>query len=91
LGKRTYDVISHTELRDIGTDCSYDPRDLVTKHRRRWNEIVSGEKQVRVTQPGRAHFDENFAPDGRGDVHVLEIEPATDCVEHKCLHAGVLK
>jgi hypothetical protein len=34
LRKRTYNVISHAELRDIGTDCSYDPCHLVTKHRR---------------------------------------------------------
>ena len=88
MGERTYDVISDTELRDVRTDCSHDPRDLVTKHRRRWNEIVSSEQHVGVTQPGRSHVDENFAPDGRGDVHVLEIEPATERVNHKRLHAS---
>jgi hypothetical protein len=29
---------------------------------------------------------ENFAPNGRGDLHILEVESATDCVEHKRLH-----
>ena len=43
-------------------------------------------KQVGVTQPGRLHVDENFATDRRGDVHVLEIKPVTECVQDKCLH-----
>ena len=43
LRERAYDVISDTDLRDIGTDCGHDPRDLVTKHRGCRNEIVSGE------------------------------------------------
>jgi hypothetical protein len=79
-------VISDTELRDVRPDRSHDPRDLVTQHRRRRHEIVSGEQQVGVTEPGCSHVDENFAPDRHGNVHVLEIKPATDRVEHKCLH-----
>jgi hypothetical protein len=79
-------VISDTELRDVRTHCSHDSRNLVTKHRRRWNDIVSSKKQVGVTQPGGLHLDENFAPNWRGDVHILEVEPATECVEYKRLH-----
>jgi hypothetical protein len=30
--------------RDIGTGCGHNPGYLVTKHRRRWNEIVGGEQ-----------------------------------------------
>ena len=81
-------MISDTELRDIGTKRGHDPHDLVTKHRRHWNDIVSSEQKVGVTQAGRLHLDENFAPNRRRDVHVLEIEPATECVNYKCLHLG---
>jgi hypothetical protein len=49
LRQRPYDVISDTDLRDIGTDCGHDPRDLVTKHRWQWNDIVSSEQKVRMT------------------------------------------
>jgi hypothetical protein len=31
LRERAYDVISDTDLRDVGTDCGYDPCDLVTE------------------------------------------------------------
>ncbi len=62
LRERPDDVISDTELRDVGTDCSHDSRDLVAEHRRRRNDVVRGEEQVGVTQPGRLHVDENFAP-----------------------------
>jgi hypothetical protein len=58
----------------------------VTKHRRRWNGIASGEKQIGVTRPGGLQVDEDFASDRRSDVHVLEIEPATECVNYKRLH-----
>jgi hypothetical protein len=58
----------------------------VTEHGWRWNEIMRGKEQVSVTQPGRLHVYENFAPNGRGDVHILEIEPTTDSVDHKRLH-----
>ena len=78
-------MIADTQLRDVGADCNHYPCDLVTKYRRRWNEIMSSEQQVGVTQPRRSHVDEDFAPDRRGDVHVLEIEAATECVEYKRL------
>jgi hypothetical protein len=58
----------------------------MTKHRRGRNNIVSGEEQVSVTQTGRLHVDENFAPNGRGDIYVLEIEPTTERIQHKRLH-----
>jgi hypothetical protein len=71
-------VISDTELRDVRTDCSYDPRNLVTKHRRRWNDIVSSEKQVGVTRPGGLHVDPDFASHRRSNAHILEVEPAAE-------------
>jgi len=79
-------VISHTELHDFWTHGRHDPRNLVTKHHRRWDDIVSGETQVGVTQPGGLNVDEDFATDRRSDVHVLEIEPATKCVNYEPLH-----
>jgi hypothetical protein len=39
-------MIPDMELRDLRTDRSYDPRNLVTQHRRRWNDFVSGKQQV---------------------------------------------
>jgi hypothetical protein len=79
-------VISDTKLRDVRTDCSYDPRNLVTKHRRRWNDIVSSEKQVGVTQPRSLHVDEDFASGRRSDVNVFEIKPMTERVQDQCFH-----
>jgi hypothetical protein len=81
-------MISYTELRDIRTQCSHYPRNLMTKHRRHWNDIVSSEQKVGMTQAGRLHLDENFAPNRRRDVHVPEVEPAAECVDYKCLHLG---
>jgi hypothetical protein len=86
LRERTYDVISDADLRDVGSDCGHDTRDFVTKHRRCRNKVVSGEEQVGVTQPGRSHVDENFAPNRRGDVDIFEVEPVTNSVQYKCLH-----
>jgi hypothetical protein len=80
LSERAYNVISDLNLRDAGSECGHDSCDFVTKHGRRRNKIVSGEEQIGVTQPRRLHVDENFAPDRRGDVHILEVEPTTDCV-----------
>jgi hypothetical protein len=71
-------VVSDTELRDVRTHCSHYPRNLVPKHRRRRNDIVSSEKQVGVTQPRGLHIDENLASYRRGYLNVLEIEPTTD-------------
>jgi hypothetical protein len=79
-------VISDTELRDVRTDCSYDPRNLVTKHRRRWNDIVSSEKQVGVTQPRSLYVDEDFVSYWYGDLHVFEIKPMTERVQDQCFH-----
>jgi hypothetical protein len=79
-------VISDADLRYVGADCRHDPSDLVTKHRRRRNEIVGGKEQVSVTQPRRSYVYENFVPNGRGDVHILDVEPTTDSVEYKRLH-----
>jgi hypothetical protein len=84
--ERTHDVISDTDLRYVGADCGNDPGDLVAKHGRRRNEIVSGKEQVSVTQPGRLYLYENFVTNRRGDVHILEVEPTTDSVEYKRLH-----
>jgi hypothetical protein len=81
-------VISHTELHDFRTHCRHDPRNLVTKYHRRWDDIVSGEKQVGVTQPGGLHVDEDFASNRRSGVHVLEIEPATECVNYERLRVA---
>jgi hypothetical protein len=79
-------VISDTELRDIRTHCSHDSRNLMTKHRRRWNDIVSSKKQVGVTQPGGLHVDQDFASHRRGYIHILEVEPTAKCVEYERLH-----
>ena len=79
-------MISDTDLRDIGTDCGHDPRNLVTKHRWQWNDIVSSEQKVRMTQPRGLHVDEDFASERRSDINVFEIEPAAECVNYKCFH-----
>jgi hypothetical protein len=86
LRERSYDVISDVDLHDIGTYFGNDPGDLMTKHRWDWNDIVSGEEQVGVTQPGRLHVDENFVPYRCGDVYNLEVEPTTERVNYKRLH-----
>jgi hypothetical protein len=83
-------MISDTELCDIGTDCGHNPRDLMAKHRRHWNDIVSSEQKVGMAQAGRLHLDENFASYRSSDVNVLEIEAATECVKHERLHLGLL-
>src|SRR5258708_7655301 len=74
------------ELLDIRTCCGYDPRNLVTKYRRRGDNIVSSKQQVGVAQPRRLHIDENFASYRRGDLNVLEIESSAECINYKCLH-----
>src|SRR5690242_14318157 len=71
---------------DIRTDCCHDPCYLVTQHRWRGHDIVSGEKQISVTQARRLHIDENFATYRRGDLHVLEIKSMAECVQDKCFH-----
>jgi hypothetical protein len=79
-------VISDTELRDVRTHFSHYPRNLMTKHRRGWNDIVSSKKQVGVAQTRGLHVDQDFASHRRSDVNVLEIEASTECVEYKRLH-----
>jgi hypothetical protein len=39
-----------------------------------------------MTQSGRSYLDENFAPNRRGNVHILEVEPAAECVNYERLH-----
>jgi hypothetical protein len=90
LRQGTYDVIADSDLGDVGTDCSHDPRNLVTQHRRHRNDIVSSEQQVGVTKPRRLHVDKNFASYRPGDVHVFKIEASTDCINYKCLHFCLL-
>jgi hypothetical protein len=80
LRERANDVVSDMDLCDFGTDDGHDRRDLVAEHCGRRNEIVSGEQQVGVTQPGRLHIDVNFTSDRHGNVHILEVEPTTNCV-----------
>jgi hypothetical protein len=86
LCQRAYDVISYMDLANIRSNGSHDPRDLMTEHARKRNDIVSGEQQVGVAQPGRLHVDESFAPNRRGDLHNLEVEPTTECVNYKRIH-----
>jgi hypothetical protein len=86
LSERTHDVIPDTDLRYLRADCRHNPGDLMTEHRRRRNEIVSGEEQICMTQPGSLYVYENFAPNGLSDLHILKIKPTTDSVEHKRLH-----
>src|SRR5260370_6916038 len=78
------------ELRDIRTYRSYDPRNLVTKHRRHRDNIVSSKQQIGVAQARRLHIDENFASYRRGNLNVLEIESSTECINYKCLHLAPL-
>ena len=84
--ERTYDVVANLNLRDVGTYRGDDPRDLVAEHARSWNDIVRSEKQIGVTQPRRSHLDEDFAPDRRGNVYVLDFEATTECLNYKRLH-----
>jgi hypothetical protein len=80
LGERAHDVITGADLRNVRSDCGHNSCNLVTEHRRCRNKIVSGEQKVGVTQPRRLHLNQNFAPDRRGDVDVLDVESVTDCI-----------
>ena len=77
------------ELRDIRTYRSYDPRNLVTKHRRHRDNIVSSKQQIGVAQARCLHIDERFASYRRGNLNVLEIESSTECINDKCLHLAL--
>jgi hypothetical protein len=74
------------ELRDLRADFRHDPADFMAKHGRCREDRVGGEEQVSVAEPGGSHVNQDLAPEGRGDVHVLEIEPTTDRVDYKRLH-----
>jgi hypothetical protein len=50
LRERPHDVIADTDLRDVRTDCSRDPRDLVPQHCGCRHDVVRGEQEVRMTQ-----------------------------------------
>ncbi len=39
-----------------------------------------------MTQPGCLHLDEHFAPNRQGNVHILKVEPAAECVNDKRFH-----
>src|SRR5258705_10367141 len=39
-----------------------------------------------MKQAGGLHLDQDFASHRRGNVHVLEIEPTTECVKYVRLH-----
>ena len=82
-------MISNMKLRGIRAYRSYDPRNLVTKHRRHRDNIVSSKQEVGVAQARRLHIHEDFASYRRGNLNVLEIEPSTECIYYKCLHLGL--
>jgi hypothetical protein len=83
-------VIADTDLRDVRTYFGDDSGNLVTENSRKWNNIVGSEKQVGMTQARGLHIDEDFASARDGDVHVLQIKSATECVNYKCLHSRLL-
>jgi hypothetical protein len=86
LREGPYDVISGTELSDVRTNGCHDPCDLVTQHRGCRKDVVSSEQKIGVTQADRLHVNKSFAPDRRGDVHILEVEPTTQCVKYQRLY-----
>lgn len=86
LGERADHVIADVDLADIGTHGSDDARHLVAEHRRQWDEIVSGEREIGVAESGRPHVNEHFTPDRRGDLDVFDVKPATECVNDKRSH-----
>ena len=82
-------MISDTELRDVGADCSDDPGDLVAEHRRRRNEIVRGEQQVGVTEPGGLHVDQNFAPIGAAMSMLFKSNPRPSALTTSAFIRGI--
>jgi len=79
-------MISDAKLRDIGADCCDYPRDFVTQHRRYRKDVMTGEQQVGVTEPGSLHIDQHFAPYRPGDVDVFQLESLSERVEDQRLH-----
>src|ERR1700757_3327465 len=86
LRQRTYNVISDTELRDIGTHSNHNSGNLVAEYRGRGDNIVSGKQHVGVAQARCLHVDEDFASYWRGDLNLLEIEFSTEFIEYERLH-----
>jgi hypothetical protein len=74
------------DLADFRSHFSHDPCNLMTEHTGKRSDIVCSEQQIGVAQPRRLHVDQNFASHRRSNVHILEIEPSTDCVNYKALH-----
>ena len=86
--RETDDVIADVELRDVRTDGSHDPRDLVTEHRGRRHEVMRGEQEVRVAEAGGSNVDEELTTQRRGDLDVLEVEAVAQCIQDKRFHGG---
>jgi hypothetical protein len=84
-------VVSDPQLRDLGAHGSHDSGDLVTKDRRRGNEVMRGEQEIGVTKPRRSHLNEDLAAHGSGDVDVVEVEPAADGIENERFHAANMR
>jgi hypothetical protein len=64
LHKRAHDMIADEELSDIWANLGDDPRDLMAEYCWKRNDFVRGKQKIGVTQPGRLHLNENFAPNG---------------------------
>ena len=79
-------MVSEPTLCDLRTDFSDGPGDLVPQHRRRRNDIVTSEQQIGMTESGRLHIDQHFAPHRRGDVDVFPIEAMPERIEDKGRH-----
>jgi len=73
-------MISDTELRDIWADLSDDPCDLVAQYGWQRNDIVSSKQKIGMTKARRLHVDKHFTTYWRGDLHLFEIKPMTQCV-----------
>jgi hypothetical protein len=79
-------MIPNTELSDIGADLSDDSRHLVAEHRWRRNDVVRGEQYVGVTESGRLHVDQNFAPHRGSDIDVFKIKSVSECIDDERFH-----
>jgi len=74
-------MVSDVELRDPGTDRSDDSRDFMAQNRRRWNNVVSCEEQIGMTQPGGLNIDQNFATHRLGDVDLFDVESTPERIK----------
>jgi hypothetical protein len=84
-------MIAGAELCDIRANLGDDPGDLVAEYCWKRRDIVRSEQLIGVTQPRGAHIDENFAPDRRSDVDVIEIEATAERVDDQRLHGVSLQ